>query len=796
MIKKNLFKFTSVFMCAAMMACSLTACGKNAALAPAVQEASQVEQGAAQTAQEQVENAVYSKLFNSSAAVKTSSLSKNNSKEETVFIFTGADGSQDHVIVNEKLRNVTGKTTIDDVTMLNDVTNLTGDETATTGSNGSLTWNAGGSSITYQGTTTEAAPVKIKVTYYLDGKEISAKDLAGKSGKVKIRFDYTNNAKKTITVNGTEQQAYVPFTMITGMALDAEKFKNVEVTNGKIEEGSGSNIVLGITMPGLKESLEGIQINGKKLDLDIPDYFEVTADVTDFELDMMLSVAVSDMLSDIDADEIDLSGIKTDAQTMSEAGDMLSDGASKLADGTAQLAGNVPALTDATAQLSSGAAELSDGAATLVNGASVLKAGVQAYTDGVGQAAEGGAELSDGAQQVAGGLEQLADNAEKELAPGAAKLADGCAQISQGIDKLSSTLTGSFAQIKTEADNYGAALQGVVTQASQIETLVNTTIPAAQNSSINQMLGQLSDTALQGQISLAITPVEDITQNDLTDQAKVTELLTKYMTAYTAIIQMEGQPQQTIDSINQIISLASEGKFSKIDELYTAQIGLLMSAVGNGGVYTALSQVYDQAMTTTDPDTGKNLSESLEMLSGGAKQAADGAAKLRDGIGSFDEKDLASGKLTVCSALYQLKAGSSDLAKGASDLNSGLAQLKDKNAELNGGMADLADGTETLAAGAVQLKEGTAALNGAAGTLGAGVGELNAGAITLRDGMIEFNETGVKKLTGMVGADTENALETVRQIVQLGKDYQSFAGKKDDCEGSVRFIYKTSCTAD
>mgnify|MGYP000282024738 FL=1 len=34
----------------------------------------------------------------------------------------------------------------------------------------------------------------MKVTYYLDGKEISPKKLVGKSGKVKIRYEYENHS--------------------------------------------------------------------------------------------------------------------------------------------------------------------------------------------------------------------------------------------------------------------------------------------------------------------------------------------------------------------------------------------------------------------------------------------------------------------------------------------------------------------------------------------------------------------------------------------------------------------------
>ena len=73
----------------------------------------------------------------------------------------------------------------------------------------------------------------MKVTYYVDGKEIPTKDMAGKSGKVTMRFDYTNHSSKTVSLKGTDTTIYTPFVTVTGMILPAEKFTNIEVSNGK-----------------------------------------------------------------------------------------------------------------------------------------------------------------------------------------------------------------------------------------------------------------------------------------------------------------------------------------------------------------------------------------------------------------------------------------------------------------------------------------------------------------------------------------------------------------------------------
>ena len=118
-----------------------------------------------------------------------------------------------------------------------------------------MVWAADGNDIYYQGETSQELPVSVKMTYFLDGREISAADLAGKSGKVKIRIDYTNNSSRNAKINGKKETIYTPFMMATGMILPTDTFTNVEVTNGKVISDGNKNIVFGFAMPGMQESL-------------------------------------------------------------------------------------------------------------------------------------------------------------------------------------------------------------------------------------------------------------------------------------------------------------------------------------------------------------------------------------------------------------------------------------------------------------------------------------------------------------------------------------------------------------
>ena len=94
-------------------------------------------------------------------------------KEETVYVNADATGTIDEVTVSNWLKNsgsVSGSLT--DASTLKDIKNVKGDETFKA-SGDTLTWNTDGEDIYYQGTTDQNLPVSVKLTYYLDGKEIS-----------------------------------------------------------------------------------------------------------------------------------------------------------------------------------------------------------------------------------------------------------------------------------------------------------------------------------------------------------------------------------------------------------------------------------------------------------------------------------------------------------------------------------------------------------------------------------------------------------------------------------------------
>ena len=280
------------------------------------------------------------------ALSKETEENKDAGKEETVYVIAKADGTPDNVIVSEWLKNKEGSNTLQDVSDLEDITNIKGDETFTQKGN-KITWKAQGNDIYYQGTTEKELPVQEKITYYLDGQEMEPEKMAGKSGKATIRFDYTNNAKTTETVEGETYEVYVPFTVMTGMILP-EDFSNVEVTNGKVISDGSKKVVVGIAMPGLKDSLN---MKEEELDEDvnIPDYVEVTADVEHFSLDMSMSVVMSELIGNSDLEgTFDLTGLE-------EGIDKMSDSSKQLVEGSTDLAEGLDTLKDSMSAFAAGA---------------------------------------------------------------------------------------------------------------------------------------------------------------------------------------------------------------------------------------------------------------------------------------------------------------------------------------------------------------------------------------------------------------------------------------------------------
>lgn len=753
-------------------------------------------------------------------------------KDESVYLISDANGNVNKTIVVDHLKNKDKKDTLEDASNLSDIENVKGKEKFTQ-SGDKLTWQAGGKDIYYQGTATEEPPVTQKVTYYLDGKEISPEDLAGKSGKVKIRFDYTNTTSYTETVNGEKQTVSVPFAAITGLVL-GDGFENIEVTNGKAEVSDSSSVVLGYALPGLKDSL-GIKDGDLDGDVNIPEYMEMTADVENFSMPAAMTFVVnaSDYVSTDGIDTSDLDDMINDlkdastqlqdgSKTLAEGTDTLADGLSTLqsklgtfasgvgtlqsglktyTDGVSTLSGGLNTLGNSTGALVSGADKLNSGAGQLASGSATLKDGLKAYTDG--------------ASQLNTGLNQLNDNT-GSLATGVTSLNDGAKTLSDGINaanKGAAGVSAGAAQLKTSIDTAKTGADSLAAGAKQVDEGVGqltqslSDMPETIKTNINKSLESLNELNVGTLFkTLGYIDTDKITADNVSAAADAA--VNNAGDIIDALTNMQNQnPSATY---NQILVGLSQGKgavsvYSAVnqsvtDSAYTVQAlkdGSAKVSDGASSLDAGLGRLSDGA---------SELSSGASDLAKGTTQLATGATELQTGTQSLADKlpeltkgitSLVNGSNELVKNNDTLNAGATALNAGASQLSAGTQSLMNSVPTLTSGIKKLVDGSNTLVAnnaqlnsGASQLADGTNQIVSGVDQLTTGSKTLSEGAHTLADGMVQFNEEGINKILDAYNGDLKPFTNKLQAVIDAGEEYQTYSAIADGQTGSVKFIYK------
>lgn len=570
-------------------------------------------------------------------------------KDETVYVISDAKGQPGKVIVEEWLKNRDKAETIEDVSDLKDITNIKGDETFTQDGD-KLTWQAGGNDIYYQGTTEKQVPISEKITYYLDGKEIEPEQLAGKSGKVTIHFDYENHEKTTIEKDGKSIEVYVPFTVMTGMIM-SDDFTNIEVTNGKVVSDGKNNIVVGMAMPGLHESLQK-----EKDDFDdsieFPDYVEVSADVENFSLEMTATVAMSGLLSDMNLSDVDLTDLENSI-------DELSDGSEQLEDGSKQMKDGLGTLKDSMDTFKSGASDLSSGIKDYTDGTKKLNDGLKTLNASTGTLSKGVTTLNASAKTIAAGVQTLdqalnteMSDQEKEAAKKqvSAMFAEGSAAYQliykSAAANFTNTMTGdaTVSQIQTGISGMGMTSDGVVAALAQYY---------AQNGFTDVTSGK-QYSAEQCQ---ATVPGTNTTYAAYFASGVLKGGLAKGIAG--------GIAQNGSDAVGKSVVAACES---------AAQTAAVQGA--ENAKKTIASQI-----EAVDKTSGYSLVSGTSALSKGISTLAAGVPDLVSGV-----DQLASGASTLVANNEKLRNGASDLSDGANKIADGVVKLDDGADELYNGM--------------------------------------------------------------------------------------------------------------
>lgn len=293
-------------------------------------------------------------------------------RDESVYVDMDADGNITSVVSSVYLGNPSKEDSLTDYTTLTNIKNIAGLDSPTVEGQ-AVTFKADGEDVIYQGNGEgDALPFSISITYTLDGKRVQAAELAGQSGHLCITIQVTNREMHTVTVDEEAVDMYVPFTVICMYTFD-ETFSNV-TTSGKLTNQAGTNTVMGVLMPGLRESLDDLDNES------IQDTLTIETDVRNLSLPEATLIGMVGLV-----DESDLSGID-DVQELMDGLDEMEDATRELRDGAKELRDGSQEYTDGTVEFADGARELADGAL---------------------EAADGGAQLTDGIGQTYDGIDKL-----------------------------------------------------------------------------------------------------------------------------------------------------------------------------------------------------------------------------------------------------------------------------------------------------------------------------------------------------------------------------------------------------
>ena len=683
-------------------------------------------------------------------------------KEETVYVMAKADGTVDKIIVSDWIKNNGHADVIKDVATLGDIENVKTDASFTMDSENMRVWQANGEDLYIQGEGTTPLPVDLSLTYSLDGKVVTPDEIAGKSGDVTIRFDYTNNQYENVEIDGKKERIYVPFFMLSGLFLDSSSFSNVHVTNGKVVSDGDRIIVAGIAFPGLQHDL-GIERDT----VDIPDYFEITAHTDNFQLGTTVTIAANGLFDEIDADKID------SVKDLNDSLDKLDSAMSALIDGSSELYSGLNTLLDSSGTLTSGVDAIYEGSQQLNNGAAQVNSGAGALENGAASLNSGSISLDNGALDLYSGLNTLDLNS--------SKLTDGS---NTTFSALLSTARASLQSAGLDVpeltkDNYASVL--------------------------NQLVGNLSDDKVKAKATA--TAKEKVTESVEANRDAVTAAVTAAVRETVEAQVTAGVHDQVTAAVISNLGYTVEEynaavEAGMIDEATQAQVtAAIESQMNSESTQSTITSLTDENMqsdavqatiaSNTDAKIQSLIEENMQSdevqkaISDALASAKAGREKITalktqlDSYGTFDSglKDYTDGVGSAAGGASQLHSGTSALRSGAADLSAGATQL-------HSGTQSLSEGASELASGVFTLKNGVPALT-------EGVTLLRDGAMTLNEGLKTFNTEGISKITSLKDSDLGKIAARLKATADVAKHYQSYSGLTDEMDGEVKFIYKT-----
>lgn len=746
-------------------------------------------------------------------------------KTETVYSVLNSDGSISDTIVSSWLHDEDGINNIKETLNLTDVKNIKSNEKPSKDGN-TYTWNAKGNDVYYEGTGTKQLPVSVKLRYELDGQEMSAKDMEGKSGHLKLTISFTNNYSEIKNINGKSIVIHPSYLAGGMLNMSTGNFSNVKCESGKIVNDGTNEMLAFANIPGLNETLRSAGLDKVNNQLGISDDVTVEADVNNFDLG---SIMVG-MTNEIDlASELNgigsVSELTDGIDQLIEADDQLIDGSKQLYDGTTQLKEQAAPLTgssDQVRQLSAGAIQLNDGV-------KALQTGLTAYTNGVDT-------LAAGSQQLYGipqGVSQIQTGVSGNLGQGKTNLLDGATQLNEGLKQLKAQVNAitpdQLETMQNQVSTSMKTLEGMKTLlGSDVQTLTTLqttlgdavkkldTLANSDTGELTQKIGTvMKDVAtLQTQINNDKTII-DSHNKDVTDKVadinKQIDIInsqintavntangnidTAYSNANSTIesAAQKAEAEGNTDLANQIrscklqaaqkidapsvengmqLSHVTLGELKSFDEIKTNDFALHIQDLNDeiSKIEKTLAGMNKQLNDAKILILGEKL-DGTAGLSGDVQNAINTLGKMNSMLDTYTAdgstmnfKELVTG---LQAAAKDLSAGLKVILGGVQQVNAGLTLLQKKS---EAGITQVAEGSKTLSSNSATLNGGASALSQATGTLAGQSGTFNEmadGLDTLGKAFETLND-GAKQLYEGNEQFKSEGLDQLKEKVDLG----------------------------
>ncbi len=734
-------------------------------------------------------------------------------KTETVYSVLNSDGSISDTIVSSWLHDEDGINNIKETLNLKDVKNIKSNEKPSKDGN-TYTWNAKGNDVYYEGTATKQLPVSVKIRYELDGQEMSAKDIEGKSGHLKLTISFTNNYSEVKNINGKSIVIHPSYLAGGMLNMSTGNFTNVKCESGKIVNDGTNEMLAFANIPGLNETLKSAGLDKVNNQLGISDDVTVEADVNNFDLGSIMVGMTNEIDLASELGEIGSVSELTDGiDQLIEADDQLIDGSKQLYDGTTQLKEQAAPLTgssDQVRQLSSGAIQLNDGV-------KALQTGISQYTAGASEIISTAQQGLYGISQGSGQLSYVINNGIEEkpsLKAIMKSMSDGLDQMKEMAGKVDTVaLQKAITDTNTDLKNMEEYLKdtqselntltGTLTQASDAISGLNTLMqnglqPAIKeaNGKINSKNSEISNTqkeidsyyaSINGEISSIEGTIASLKEqaNKLPEGSEKTDVLTTMSTLEGQLATLRSKSQTQLTQVTPFSDddfKALQDIIGNVDSSVTKMSGALTNAstsVDKLSGYlektqSTLDDMSEQLNETPVMDE-KSITEMMTAMQGGITQLKDAVVGANQYIDKID-KSLLGISNNSGQGVSNIKTYSSKLNKGQTGLVDGSASLSKATGTLagqSGTFNEMADGLDTL---------------------GKAFETLNDGAKQLYEGNEQFKSEGLDQLKEKVDlgvGELETLQSVMNEIKAMNKEYASYSGAPEGATVTSRYVFRT-----